>query len=80
MFKTLEKYWSIISILLLLILIACLLFWPGVSHPLALGMLLVSIVMGITFSVQKHVRAHRKGQLDRPALVRNLVVEISGMV
>ncbi len=42
-------------------------------------MLIFSIGMGVTFGVQKHFHAHQKSQLDRPALVRNLVVEISGI-
>jgi hypothetical protein len=80
MLKTLEKYWPIISTLLILVLLTCLLLWPGISRPLGLGVLLVSIGMGIIFVAQRHVCAYQKGQLDRPSLARNLVVEIIGIV
>jgi hypothetical protein len=80
MLKTLEKHWPSISILLILVLLTCLLLWPGVSRPLGLGVLLVSIGMGIIFVAQKHIHAYQKGQLDRPSLARNLAIEISGIV
>jgi hypothetical protein len=78
--KLLEKYWPLISILLLLALLACLLFWPGIARPLGLTVLLVSLTVGMLLVSQKHLRAYRQGQLDRPALVRNLAVEISGVL
>ena len=78
MLKALEKYWPLISILLTLALLDCLLFWPSVSPPLALVVVVLSIGMAILFSVQKHVRAYRQGMLDRPALTRNIFVDVFG--
>jgi hypothetical protein len=75
-----EKRWPLISLLLLLALLACLLFWPGVARPLGLTVLLVSLTASILLVTQKHVRAYRKGQLEWATLVRNLAVEISGVL
>jgi hypothetical protein len=76
----LEKHWPTISILLILALLVCLLFWPGVARPLGLTVLLLSLVAGLTFATQKHVRAWRQGRLERAGLVRNLSVELSGIL
>jgi hypothetical protein len=64
MFKFLEKYWPIISIALILSTLACLLFWPSVSRPVGLALLVLSVIVGIVFTVQKHIRVYQKGQLD----------------
>jgi hypothetical protein len=80
MFTPLKKYWPPISILLLLALLACLIFWPSLARPLGLTVLLVSLTVGMLLVSQKHLRAYRKGQLDRSSLVRNLAVEISGVL
>jgi hypothetical protein len=80
MLKHIEKHWPTVSILLLFALLACLLFWPGISRPLGLTALLLSFVAGLTFATQKHVRAWRRGQLDRAGLLRNLAVELSGIL
>jgi hypothetical protein len=80
MLKILEKHWPTISILLIIALLACLLFWPGVSRPLGLAVLVLSVGMAILFTALKHVRAWRQGQLERAGLIRNLAVEISGIL
>jgi hypothetical protein len=80
MLATFERRRAIISILLIFALLACLLFRPGVSRPLGLVVVLISVGMAITFTVQKHIRAWQKGQIDRPTMIRNIVVEVLGVL
>jgi hypothetical protein len=80
MLKTLEKYWPIISILFIAALLACLLFWPSASRLFGLVVLVLSVTMGIAFTIRKHILAWRKGQIDRSTMIRNSTVDVLGML
>ncbi len=79
MFKIIEKYWPIISILLLLVLIAVLLFAPIVVGAFAIAMLILSLSIAIFFIVRRQMQVHRKNKIDRATMLRNIFFEVLGL-
>ena len=80
MIKFLEKFWLFISILLLLILLAVLIFMPSMSGAFSIAMLLVSLGMAIVFIVRRQLKSHRSGKINRARMLRNIIVEIFGLL
>ncbi len=80
MLKTLEKSWPIISILLIIAILASLFFWPSITQPLSLIVMGAGLAAIITFTIQRHVQAHREGKITRQMLARNLVVDVLGIL
>src|SRR5258708_2274809 len=80
MLKTLEKNWPYLSILLLLILLAVPFVWPQTASLLGVIAVVISVGALVVFSVAGHVRAYRAGELDRAGLVRNILVDLPGLL
>jgi len=78
MLKALEKYWPLISLLLLAILLAAFLFWPSMARALTTAMLILSISVAGFFVARRQIHAYRENKIDRAALVRNIFVETAG--
>jgi hypothetical protein len=76
--KMLIKYWPLLCLLLGVICIVSLIFWPSISSWIARVVMCISIGMIILMVVQKHVDQYHKKQIDRNQLARNLVIGISG--
>jgi hypothetical protein len=80
MFKTLESHWLFISLLLLLILLAVLIFMPSMSGAFSIAALLVSLSMAIAFIIRRQMKSYRSGKTDRAGMLRNIFVEIFGLL
>jgi len=80
MFKTLESHWLFISISLLLILLAVLFFMPSISGTISVATLLVSLGMAIVFIVRRQLKSYRSGKTNRAGMLRNITVEIFGLL
>jgi len=62
MLKHLEKHWPLISILFTLAILASLFFLPGATRLLSLLVMGLGILAILTFTVRRHVQAHRQGE------------------
>jgi len=80
MIKILEKSWPIISIVFTLLILASLFFLPGATRALSLAVMFLGIIAILTFTVRRHVQAHRQGRITRPAMRRNLLVDLTGLL
>jgi len=80
MINNLEKYWPFISILLLLILLAILIFMPSMSGTISVAALLVSLGMAIVFIVRRQLNNYRSGKTNRAGMLREIAVEIFGLL
>jgi len=79
MLNILEKYWSFIFILLVLILLAVLIFMPSMSGAFSIAALLVSLGLAIAFIVRRQMKSYRSGKNNRAGMFRNIIVEIFGL-
>ena len=79
MSKLFEKSWRIISIILLLILLASLFFWPSLSSPLGMAVLVLAVGIAIFFTIRKHWGAYKNDELTRTQLTRNIAVDVLGI-
>ena len=75
-----ESRWKIISILLVLILFAVLIFMPSISGAFSIAALLISIGLAIVFIVHRQMKSYRSGKISRAEMLRNLFVEIFGLL
>ena len=80
MLKTLKKHWGKVSILLIVIILASLFFWPGITRPLGMACMLLVLVMVSAFIVQEQVEAYKQEQFDRVALMRNIAMDLLGLL
>ena len=80
MLKKLERIWPFFSILLLLVILASLFLLPKATRLLSLLAMGLGLAAIIAFSVGKQVRACRAGKITRPALIRNIIVDVSGIL
>lgn len=80
MIKTLEKHWLFISILFVAAILASLFFWPAISRPLGMFILIVSVVMVIVFAVWQRIRDYRGGRIDNLGLLRNVAIDLLGIL
>jgi uncharacterized membrane-anchored protein len=80
MLTTLEKRWPLISLVLLLALLASLFLWPAARSPLTTTLLIIALGMALFFVVHRQVQAYREGKASRGRLVRNLAVEVGGIL
>ncbi|MGA7604712.1 MAG: hypothetical protein WCA79_02215 [Anaerolineales bacterium] len=80
MIAFLESRWKIISILLVLILLAVLIFMPSISGTFSVFALLVSLGMAIAFIVRRQLKSYRSGKINRAGMLRNITVEIFGLL
>ena len=80
MLKTLEKSWPIISIVFTLLILASLFFLPGATRVLSLAVMFLGIIAILTFTVRRHVQAHRQGRITRPAMRRNIIIDLFGLL
>ena len=79
MIAFLESRWTSISLLLLLILLAVLIFMPSLSGVFSIAALLVSLGMAIVFIVHRQMKSHRSGKINRAGMLRNIAFEIFGL-
>ena len=75
-----ESRWIIISISLLLILLAVPFFMPSMLGTISVATLLVSLGMAIVFIVRRQLKSYRSGKINRAGMLRNIIVEIFGLL
>ncbi len=80
MIQILEKSWRFISILLVLVLVSALSFMPSNAGAFSIIMLVLSIGMATVFIVRRQLQAYHAGEINRAGLIRNIVVEIIGLL
>jgi len=76
----LNKYSTVISILLLLAFLILIWLLPAKGVMLGMIFLLLSFVIAGSTVVAKHGEAHRQGRLTRFACVRNILLDLSGIL
>jgi cytochrome bd-type quinol oxidase subunit 2 len=80
MLKTIEQHWPKISIILILVILASLFFWPGITRSLGMIGMFFALMMTTAFLVRGRVQAYRKDQSDSAALMRNIAIDLLGML
>ena len=76
----LEKYWLFITIPLLLILLAVLIFIPSMSGTISVAVLLISLGTAIVFIVRRQLKSYRSGKINRAGVLRNIFIEVVGLL
>ena len=79
MINIIQKFWPFVSLVLIIILLVSLLFWPVSSRPLGLAVLVLAIGIAILFTIRKHWNAYQAGVLSRTQLTRNIAVDVLGI-
>ena len=80
MFGIFKKSWPIISIFFTLLILASLFSLPSVTRYVSLTVMTLGLAAVVTFTVRRHVQAHRQGRITRPAMQRNLLVDLTGLL
>jgi hypothetical protein len=80
MFKSLEKTWPIISILLTLAILASIFFLPAAARPLALAVMLLGLAVTVLLTVRRHILAHREGKISRAQLAGRIAADVPGVL
>ncbi len=80
MFVALEKHWHVISVLLLLILLAGLIFSPALTGILARLVLVLGLGMAVAFIIRGQVQAYGEGKIDRAMMFRSVFFEVLGLL
>ena len=80
MIATIEKHWLIISILLLLVILACFLLWPSMAQTLAWILALSGVVLTTVFIARKYYLYYQQGRIPRRTMIRGFVIEVLGIV
>ena len=80
MLKYLEKYRTLIAIILISILLVTFLFLPAHMQVASIVMLLISIGMAMLMIIQKHQRAFQNAEYTREKMTRNLSLDLLGLL
>jgi hypothetical protein len=75
-----KKFWPLVSILLFLSIIATPILWPQISRPLAWTALCLGLGLAIYATVHRDHQPYQQGLIPRRALVRALVIDLSGLL
>lgn len=78
--KTLEKYWLVISAIILLFILAAFLLWPAVTQPLSGILIIAGLGIAIIFSIRRHLQSIQQGKISRNAAIRNIIIETLGIL
>jgi len=76
----LQKYSPWISLALFAALIVSLYLYPAASAWLSVALLLLSLGTASFFTVQKHIPAYQRGEIDGSRLTRNVLLDILGLL
>jgi len=63
-----------------LILLAVLIFMPRISGAFSIAVLLISLGLAIVFIVRRQLKSYRSGKTNRAGMLRNITVEIFGLL
>ncbi len=79
MFKVIQKYAYLISILLLIILLIALLFYPTSSLILSTTIITFSIGTAIIFTIHRNWGAKKSNKLSNAQFARNTFIDLLGL-
>ena len=80
MIELLQKQRILVSIVLVLIVIATILFSPVYLRFMSIVLLLLSISIAILYIFQKHWESYQKAECTREKMVHNLALDILGLI
>ena len=80
MINFLQKHWPYLSLILIIALLASLFFWPALSSPLGMAVLVLAVGIAIVFTVRRHWNAYKNGELTRTQLTRKIAVDVLGIL
>jgi hypothetical protein len=76
MFEKIQKSWSYIAIVLLVLVLAGSLFWPGSLSWLSMVLIAVGLILGVFSAGRPHWSAYQDGKIGRSQVVWRLSVVI----
>jgi hypothetical protein len=79
MVETLRKSWGILSLLLLLVLLASLVFRPALARPLGTAILVVSLGVTVFFTVQQNWQACHQAGEESGQFIRHVALDLLGL-
>ncbi len=80
MISFLQKYFPLVSIVLLIALIASLFFYPSISSRVGIVLLIFGLGMALVFTYQKHIGSYKRGEITRLKFTRNILLDILGLL
>ena len=80
MLKNISRYWTHVTIILILALFAGSFLVPVWANTMALTAITLSLSMATFPVVQKHIRLNRSGAASKFRLARNIVLEFIGIL
>jgi len=80
MFANLLRYWTPLSIILILVLFAGAFFVPVWANAIALAVVLLSLSIAAYSIVHKHIRLHQGKPTNKIKTARNILLEMTGIL
>jgi hypothetical protein len=80
MLTSLKKYSTIISLLLVLLLLVVAWFYPSLGLILGTILLFLALSAACITVIRKHHKSYRRGEITTYAFMRNVVLEIAGIL
>ena len=80
MLTFLETRWPFVSVLLLLVLMAALLFLPSIANVVAIGVLISGLGMSLLFIVNHNCAPFARAEIIREKMNRKIIFEILALV
>ena len=80
MLKHLEKHRIFVSIIITVVTLSSLIFWPMYSRIISKVIFLTSISMAIAFLVRNHWQAYLQAECTREKMMRNMSLDLIGLL
>ena len=80
MLKHLEKHRIFVSIIITVVTLSSLIFWPMYSRIISQVIFLTSISMAIAFLVRNHWQAYLQAECTREKMTRNISLDLIGLL
>ena len=80
MLKFLEKRQTLIAIILAIIILATLLFWPEYINSISIVAVVTSIGLMIALVLQKHWQTYQNAECTQEKMLRNGTIDLLGLL
>ena len=80
MLKQLEKHRILVSIIITVVALSSLIFWPMYSRIISKAIFVVSISMAVAFLVRNHWQAYLQAECTREKMTRNISLDLVGLL
>ena len=80
MLKQLEKHRILVSIIITVVALSSLIFWPMYSRIISKAIFVVSISMAVAFLVRNHWQAYLQAECTREKMTRNISLDLIGLL